>query len=448
MPVEGAEPRSALVRSGARDCKRPRNLRAVTGRAADDAPGEEIVVTGSRIRQTTGMESPNPVTVVTPAQLSVMAPTNLIEGLAELPQFYGSATTQTPSPFFTSTGAGSLNLRGLQSNRTLQLLDGRRVVESTIFGGPDINLFPENVVSRVETVTGGASAAYGTDAVAGVVNFVLDTNLEGLKANVQVGPERARRQLELQGLRRRRLLRRQAEEDPHPAQRGEGATGPDLEHGRAALRLVQGHVRCSPTRPPAPAAPGTTPLLIPFNDVRARGFDIDGIFYLPTAAGGPRSSTRAVTPSPFVLGSPCSNSGCSTTNGGSGHESGLQTVQHHAGFGPRERVRLRQARLQRSIQRLRPVHARQGRLHAAEFRRPVPESGAGRGVRQEFHDLQRQPIPAGRDPAGDDGQQHRVGSVQPNRRARRHREPRPQRLRTRRRIPIPRASTTSSRADG
>src|SRR3954454_1119431 len=92
--------------------------------------GEEIVVTGSRIRSTTGMDSPNPVTVVTPAQLSVMAPTNLIEGLAELPQFYGSATTQTPSPFFTSTGAGSLNLRGLQSNRTLQLLDGRRVVES------------------------------------------------------------------------------------------------------------------------------------------------------------------------------------------------------------------------------------------------------------------------------------------------------------------------------
>ena len=102
-------------------------------------PGEEIVVTGSLIRQVTGMESPNPVTVVTPAQLSVMAPTNLIEGLAELPQFYGSATTQTPSPFFTSTGAGSLNLRGLQSNRTLQLLDGRRVVQSTIFGGPDMH---------------------------------------------------------------------------------------------------------------------------------------------------------------------------------------------------------------------------------------------------------------------------------------------------------------------
>ena len=60
-------------------------------------------------------------------ELSIIAPTNMIEGLAELPQFYGSSTTQNPGGFFTTTGAGSLNLRGLQSKRTLQLLDGRRV---------------------------------------------------------------------------------------------------------------------------------------------------------------------------------------------------------------------------------------------------------------------------------------------------------------------------------
>src|SRR5690606_896008 len=70
---------------------------------------------------------------------------------------------------------------------TLQLLDGRRVVQSTIFGGPDINLFPENVISTVETVTGGATAAYGTDAVAGVVNFILDTDYEGFRGSVQTG---------------------------------------------------------------------------------------------------------------------------------------------------------------------------------------------------------------------------------------------------------------------
>ena len=60
-------------------------------------------------------------------------------------------------------------------------------MQSTIFGGPDVNLFPENVISSVETVTGGASAAYGTDAVAGAVNFILDTDFEGFRANVSGG---------------------------------------------------------------------------------------------------------------------------------------------------------------------------------------------------------------------------------------------------------------------
>ena len=287
-------------------------------------PGEEIVVTGSRIRQTTGMESPNPVTVVTPAQISVMAPTNLIEGLAELPQFYGSATTQTPSPFFTSTGAGSLNLRGLQSNRTLQLLDGRRVVQSTIFGGPDINLFPENLVSRVETVTGGASAAYGTDAVAGVVNFVLDTNLEGLKANAQAGQNEQGDNSNYKvsvgggfsvGERKKTHILLNAEKE-----RQDPIWNTDVLH--------YDWYKATALLPNPAAGAGSSrdnPALIPFNDVRARGFDIDGIFYLPTAAGGPQILSSSGQPSPFVLGSPCNSSGCSTTNGGSGHESGLQT---------------------------------------------------------------------------------------------------------------------------
>src|SRR5690606_13692820 len=120
-------------------------------------------------------------------EVNIIAPTTLIEGLSELPQFFGSSTTQNPGGFFTTTGGGSLNLRGLNSKRTLQLLDGRRVVQSTIFGGPDINLFPENVIRTVETVTGGATAAYGTDAVAGVVNFILDTSYEGIRGSVQGG---------------------------------------------------------------------------------------------------------------------------------------------------------------------------------------------------------------------------------------------------------------------
>ena len=116
-----------------------------------------------------------------------MAPGTLVEGMVQLPQFYGSTTTANTGGFFTSPGAGNLNLRGLQSKRTLTLLDGRRVVASTIYGGPDINLFPENMLERVESVTGGASAAYGTDAVTGVVNFILDTDFDGFRANVQGG---------------------------------------------------------------------------------------------------------------------------------------------------------------------------------------------------------------------------------------------------------------------
>ena len=73
------------------------------------------------------------------------------------------------------------------TKRTLTLLDGRRMVDSTLYGGPDINLFPQAVIKRVDTVTGGASAAYGTDAVAGVVNFILDTKFDGFKATVQDG---------------------------------------------------------------------------------------------------------------------------------------------------------------------------------------------------------------------------------------------------------------------
>src|SRR5690606_7334971 len=86
-----------------------------------------------------------------------------------------------------AAGASNLNMRSIGSKRTLVLLDGRRVVPSNRLGIVDINLFPEALVQRVETVTGGASAAYGTDAVAGVVNFILDTDFTGFETHVQAG---------------------------------------------------------------------------------------------------------------------------------------------------------------------------------------------------------------------------------------------------------------------
>jgi iron complex outermembrane receptor protein len=290
---------------------------------AQDQLPEEVVVTGSRITNTSGMDTPVPVTVVTPAELSVLAPTNLIEGLAELPQFYGSATTQTPSPFFTSTGAGSLDLRGLQSKRTLQLLDGRRIVSSTIFGGPDINLFPENVMKTIETVTGGASAAYGTDAVAGVVNFVLDKQLKGIKANIQYGANSEGDNKNYKASvgggfdagKKTRILFNVEKERQDPIW-GTDVLHYDWYKNRGLLN-----------NPAAGAGSSQdNPQFIPVNDIRALGYDIDGIFYLPAAAGGTQILDANGTPSAYVRGSPCSTSGCSVTNGGSGSDSQLASI--------------------------------------------------------------------------------------------------------------------------
>jgi len=160
---------------------------AATPAFAQDVPPAErpIVVTGSRL-VTTGMDTPVPVTAVQADELEAMDPTSLIASVTQLPQFMAN-TTPNFSNFFVRGGTGNLNLRGLGPNRTLTLLNGRRVPATSAFGGVDINLFPEAMISGVETTTGGASAAYGTDAVAGVVNFMLDTDFEGLEANIQGG---------------------------------------------------------------------------------------------------------------------------------------------------------------------------------------------------------------------------------------------------------------------
>lgn len=145
---------------------------------------EEIMVTGSRI-QRSGMETPTPVTMLDAADLQNMAPTMLIEALDQMPQFLNNATPETHDVY---GGADNrLNLRGIGTNRTLVLLDGRRVVSSTRQGSTDISLFPEELMQRVEIVTGGASAAYGSDAVSGVVNMILDTDFTGIRGSVQGG---------------------------------------------------------------------------------------------------------------------------------------------------------------------------------------------------------------------------------------------------------------------
>ena len=156
--------------------------------AADPAPGNAIVVTGSRIRSD-GMQAPVPVTVVSADSIEALSPGALITGLGQLPQFYGNQTAAAGAgvTFFNRSGYGSLNLRGLGVNRTLTLLNGRRLPSSSAYGGADVNMIPEAMITNVEITTGGASAAYGSDAVAGVVNFSLDTNFTGLEVSAQGG---------------------------------------------------------------------------------------------------------------------------------------------------------------------------------------------------------------------------------------------------------------------
>jgi iron complex outermembrane receptor protein len=147
---------------------------------------EEIQVTGSRVI-TDGSQSPTPVTVVSSDQLLSTTPSNFADALNKLPQFSGSngqAFIQNASS--NSTG-NFLNLRNLGTQRTLILFDGDRMPPSAANGTVDVNTLPQMLIKRVDVVTGGASAVYGSDAVAGVVNFVLDKHFNGLDAIAQGG---------------------------------------------------------------------------------------------------------------------------------------------------------------------------------------------------------------------------------------------------------------------
>jgi len=150
---------------------------------------EEIQVTGTRIRTTDGMVTPTPVTSVTTAEINDLKPGNSIsEQLDTLPQFLNTQTAQRGgATLFGDAGGSYLNLRNMGKQRTLVLFDGSRIVPADRSSSVNVDNFPTALVRTVDVVTGGASAAYGADALAGVVNFVLDREFEGLKTNVSTG---------------------------------------------------------------------------------------------------------------------------------------------------------------------------------------------------------------------------------------------------------------------
>jgi iron complex outermembrane receptor protein len=150
------------------------------------SPSETIVVTGSRVISNAA-NSPTPLTMVSAKQLRDTTPTNLADGLNKLPIFQGSQTIGRPGDGSQNFASNTLNLRNFGANRTLVLMDGHRASPSNSDGTVDIDTLPQMLVSRVDIVTGGASAVYGSDAVTGVVNFVLDKKFDGLKIDANAG---------------------------------------------------------------------------------------------------------------------------------------------------------------------------------------------------------------------------------------------------------------------
>lgn len=150
-------------------------------------PEAPIIVTGSRIAS--GFDAPTPVSVMGADRLAERGAANIGDALNELPAF---RSTQTPASTGLSAAAGYiggriLDLRGLGSVRTLTLVDGKRFVPSTTQATVDTNMIPSILLQRAEVVTGGASAVYGSDAVSGVVNLLLDKKLTGYRFNAQAG---------------------------------------------------------------------------------------------------------------------------------------------------------------------------------------------------------------------------------------------------------------------
>jgi len=171
--VSGAMTSAAVAQSATDAATLPK------ARSAAEEQTGGIVVTGSRIDRP-GYESPTPLLRVTQDDLQIVPRANLGAALADLPQFKAAESPVTSSG---NVGAGRfpVNIRGLGDKRSLLLLDGRRLVSS------DLNTVPSIMIDNVDIVTGGASAAWGSDAVAGVVNLIADGKFKSLRLGAEAG---------------------------------------------------------------------------------------------------------------------------------------------------------------------------------------------------------------------------------------------------------------------
>ncbi len=162
--------------------------------ATDAEAGDTIIVTGSRIARPNDA-STVPITTVTPTDIVSSGRISIGDVLSDLPQLRSSLSSQNSTSGLGTRGLNFLDLRGLGRQRTLVLVNGRRQTSGDIINGAfgsagaavDINTFPTDLIDRIDIVTGGNSSIYGSDAVAGVVNFILKRDYDGIQIRGQAG---------------------------------------------------------------------------------------------------------------------------------------------------------------------------------------------------------------------------------------------------------------------
>lgn len=162
--------------------------KSTTGDADTSAP-QDIVVTGSRI-SSPNATSTSPITTITPTALLATSRVSIGDTLNTLPQLQSTFSQANSTRFLGTAGLNLLDLRGLGTQRTLVLVNGRRHVGSDILNNAvsvDINTIPSDLIESIDILTGGESAVYGSDAIAGIVNFKLKDHYQGLEARVQGG---------------------------------------------------------------------------------------------------------------------------------------------------------------------------------------------------------------------------------------------------------------------
>lgn len=287
----------------------------------------EIIVTGSRI-QRSGFTAPTPTTNISSEDLERIAAPNIADALNQLPALRASLTPSTSTNLSTALGGNFLDLRGMGFLRTLTLIDGKRYVPTTTTGGLNINTIPQALIAGTDVVTGGASAAYGSDAVAGVVNLRLNKELEGLKGSLQGGITDHNDH--------RNFLASAAFGARFGGGRGHILLGAEAAHNSGVDKMSDRSWGNNPSTifNPAYAAGNGQPQYLIVDDARSSNASFGGVINSPGILRGIQFAPDG-TPIPFTYGTSVT---ATTMNGGDGVPSTadlvLETpVKRYSGFG-------------------------------------------------------------------------------------------------------------------